>query len=104
MPLSTFPFVCGRYGRQRRGVNPQYERAQLAPVDLGLLAGWGLEAADCYLPGGLPLRLQVVFEDGIAAGVALVAQLAQQHPGVPDPGRQPLLDEGVKGSERARAG
>lgn len=80
------------------------EGAQLAPIDLRLLAGRGFEAADGDTLGGLPPRLQVVLQGGVAARVALGAQLAQQDAGVPDPRLQPLLDKRLIGGQPGRPG
>ncbi len=81
--------------------------SQMSPVGLGLLAGRGLETAHGYRPRGGPLGLQPLFEQGVAAAVALLTDFAQQHLGIPDAGRQPLVQirlEGVEFAGRRVAG
>ncbi len=80
---------------------------QVPPVDLGLPAGRRFKPPHGHRAGGLALGLQVGFENRVAAGVALLTQLAQQDHGIPHPGAQALVDEGLvriqlAGPRRAR--
>lgn len=55
------------------------QKRKVAEVDLGLLAGLRLEAHRRLHGAPEPQRSDVVLQDGVAAGVALSAQLTQQH-------------------------
>ena len=68
----------------RRALPLVLERAQMAPIGLRLLARWGLKPPHGHRASGFPLGLQLVFEDRVPAGVAVVAQLPQQDQRIPD--------------------
>lgn len=70
--------------------------AQVSPVGLCLLARWSFESPHGDRPSFGALRLQPVFEDGVAASVAVLLELAQQHARVPHSRLQALGQVGLE--------
>ena len=78
------------------------QRPQVPPIHLCLLAGRCLEASHRHRARRTALRSQPVCQNRVAAREVPLAQLAQQHPGVPYSRSQPLFQIRLKSIQLAR--
>jgi hypothetical protein len=102
LPLWPRPGVAqGEHEAPHAAALPRafFQIAQVPPVELCLLARGRLETAYRHFRGRPAPGMQIGLENAVAAGVAPLPELPQQHHRIPHPRPEPafqVLDEGIE--------